>query len=109
WREQQFLGAHQAGGVESRIASLADVMASDLEERFGLAAAGDAVPDRVKRIRKRLIELRHASATTPLAQQEIEAAMEQAFVAIQLYSYRPGYIAQSPSIERIAETVDKLE
>ena len=37
------------------------------------------------------------------------AAMEDIFIVTQLYSYLPGYVAQRPTIERIAETVDKLE
>jgi hypothetical protein len=35
--------------------------------------------------------------------------MNDLFLAIQLYSYPGDYLADSPSLERVAETVDKLE
>ena len=35
--------------------------------------------------------------------------MEDLFFAIQLYSYPGDYVAEKPSIERIAETLDKFE
>jgi len=31
------------------------------------------------------------------------------FLAVQLYSYPGDYVSEQPSIERIAETLDKLE
>ena len=35
--------------------------------------------------------------------------MEDLFFVIQLYSYPGDYVAEKPSIERIAETLDKFE
>jgi hypothetical protein len=37
------------------------------------------------------------------------ADMEDLFFAIQLYSYRGDYLTERPRIERVAETLDKLE
>ena len=35
--------------------------------------------------------------------------MYDSFLAVQLYSYPGTYIAENPTVERIAETLDKLE
>ena len=41
--------------------------------------------------------------------QQLERDMEDLFFVIQLYSYPGDYVAEKPSIERIAETLDKFE
>jgi hypothetical protein len=43
------------------------------------------------------------------ARQQLAHDMEDLFFVIQLYSYPGDYVAQQPSIERIAETLDKFE
>ena len=43
------------------------------------------------------------------ARQQLERDMEDLFFVIQLYSYPGDYVAEKPSIERIAETLDKFE
>ena len=35
--------------------------------------------------------------------------MEDLFFVVQLYSYRGDYLVDEPSVERLAETVDKFE
>ena len=35
--------------------------------------------------------------------------MEDVFLVVQLFSYPGNYVAEQPSIERIAETLDKFE
>lgn len=40
---------------------------------------------------------------------QLERDMEDLFFVIQLYSYPGDYVAEKPSIERIAETLDKFE
>jgi hypothetical protein len=43
------------------------------------------------------------------AARQLVCDMEDLFFAMQLYSYRGDYLAHNPSIERLAETIDKFE
>ena len=40
---------------------------------------------------------------------KLRADLEDLFLVVQLYSYPGDYVAEKPSIERMAETLDKLE
>ena len=66
------------------------------------------MPERAAELRKHIIERSARPECAGGGQNEAER-MEDIFVAVQLYSYAPGYVVQRPTIERIAETVDKLE
>lgn len=46
---------------------------------------------------------------TDVERRQLERDMEDLFFVIQLYSYPGDYVAEKPSIERIAETLDKFE
>jgi hypothetical protein len=113
-RETQYVGSPREGPLQPRVDALADEILGRLETRLGVAADSDFVPERVKRIRHAMIERLAALPTGDPARSEVERValdqgMEDAFVAVQLYSYQVDYVAERPSIERIAETVDKYE
>ena len=101
WREQQFLGRPSDGDPGSRRDQLIDAILDPLEHRYDLPGTEASTPERVKQLRQKLID------AEPNDQQL--TALDDVFVAVQLYSYEFGYVAGRPTIERIAETVDKLE
>ena len=75
-----------------------------------------ATPERVKVLRQRLIsafETHRKNGTTEAHPHRIPGKimhdMEVLFLAMQLYSYHGDYLRNGPAVERIAETVDKLE
>ena len=78
-----------------------------LPER-GEPASDELAPQRVKRLRQSIIRLAQ-DANNDVERERLRNAMNDLFLAIQLYSYPGDYLAESPSLERIAETVDKLE
>ena len=109
WRERTYLGAETAGPCELRRDRLADQILGRIERQFAIAGSGRSVPERAKVIRQCLIkrgELTTQGGTPPA---HIAAALHDVSVTVQLYSYRFGYVRESPSVERLAETVDKLE
>ena len=111
WRESQYLEPSGQGSLEDRLERVKDAVLSYGEQRLGLAPAEFAVPERVKQLRQTVISQQADGAEHDDSQRQATYAsiLEDAFIAVQLYSYRPGYVAERPTIERIAETVDKLE
>jgi 1-acyl-sn-glycerol-3-phosphate acyltransferase len=107
-RETQYLGAERTGPLQPRIDGLADEILRRLEQRYSLPG-GDFVPERVKQIRQLIIDRTAALPAGDPARDPYAQDMEHAFAAVQLYSYRADYVAQRPTVERMAETIDKYE
>jgi hypothetical protein len=47
--------------------------------------------------------------TEKMSRQSLYEDLEDLFFVVQLYSYPGNYVSQQPSVERIAETLDKFE
>jgi len=95
-KEIEILGHTCKGSTSERIAHLVEVVLNQVERRHELDGAGQSVPERVKALRRRILD-------------QLEPLSEDVFLAVQLYSYPGDYVSEQPSIERIAETLDKLE
>ncbi len=112
WREREYLGAAAASATATpaeRRDALVDEILRRLERQFSVNDAGRSPPERAKQLRQHLVETMQLTVTSAEQNAEARAAMEDIFVAVQLYSYDFDYLATLPTIERIAETVDKLE
>ncbi len=108
-KEQEYLGAAQPGTVAERRDGLMNAVLGRLEQRHGILKPADTVPERVKALR-RLVIARQEQADLPDAERfELAGAMEDLFTVVQLYSYPGDYVAERPSLERVAETLDKFE
>lgn len=110
-KELEHFRANQSGSLSQRIERLSLHLLSQSETRYGLTVRSVLIPERVKEIRRKIIELREtdqANATAE-AQRNWSADMDNMFLVTQLYSYPGNYLIENPSIERIAETLDKLE
>lgn len=113
-KEIEFLGTSQSGILAERIPRLAESILAEQECRRGMANATKPIPDRVKDLRQRIIgELeRFRKQAPPNAESrfvELSHDMDDLFFAMQLYSYPGDYLSGTPSIERMAETLDKFE
>lgn len=108
-KEQEFYGHSQRGSLPNRLCELADDILTKLEQRNGLPAANDSVPIRVKQLRHGILSQLHDQSTSEAEKARLRCELDDAFEALQLFSYPGNYLAGSPSIERISETVDKLE
>ncbi len=113
-KEIEFLGTAQPGELAERIQRLANSVLNDQECRQGITSEGKAVPDRVKDLRQKIInELerfrKHEPNDAASRFVELSDDMDDLFFVMQLYSYPGDYLSGNPSVERIAETIDKFE
>ncbi len=107
-KELDYVGHTRSGHLRERISFLTRWVLSGLEESLNIRASGET-PLRVKTLRHHLIEaLEETDGDTPRIQQ-LGEYMEDLFFVMQLYSYRGDYLLKSPSVERLAETLDKFE
>lgn len=108
-KELEYLGQPQSGMVPQRTRSLANRILEEKEQRFGLKPQTDAIPERVKELRRQFIQQLERPDLDAKSYEQLKRDMEDLFFVIQLYSYPGDYVAETPSIERIAETLDKFE
>jgi hypothetical protein len=112
--------------MPQRVAALSEHILGELEKRRMGAVAGDTIPVRVKQLRQRVMQElpglgpggdedaaddgpSPAGAPTPAALAQAQRDLEDLHLVTQLFSYPGDYVAQEPSIERIAETLAKFE
>lgn len=108
-KEHEYLGQAQTGPLPQRIASLSDLVLKSIEERHGSVPQGSDVPERVKVLRQRVIKELESENATDEERATGERDLEDLFFVIQLFSYPGDYVAEHPSVERLAETLDKFE
>jgi 1-acyl-sn-glycerol-3-phosphate acyltransferase len=108
-KELEFLGRTATGSLVERTDVLAKHILSSIEARYRLDTKADSIPERVKALRghalKKLSELPAGDA----ARRPYEHDLDDVFLVVQLYSYPGDYVAERPTIERMAETLDKFE
>jgi len=108
-KELEHLGQPGHGPVNQRAKELADRLLARLEARHQVPNKGGIVPERVKEVRRAVIKAVEQDGRAPEAKAQLAADMEDLFFVIQLFSYPGDYVAERPTIERIAETLDKAE
>jgi len=108
-KEMEYLGAARVGPLPERVAELADSVLKRLERRYEITRRAELVPERVKEVRRRIIPKLEKADLSADERQQLGEDMEDLFFIIQLFSYPGDYVAEKPSIERIAETLDKFE
>jgi 1-acyl-sn-glycerol-3-phosphate acyltransferase len=104
-KELEYLGKAGSGPLPGRIAALADAVLRGVEGRCGLDGGNRPIPARVKVLRR---AIRERMASGP-GQGPVSRDLDDVHLALQLYTYPGDYVAQRPTIDRIAETLDKLE
>ncbi len=108
-RESEFLGRVEVGPFARRAAALTETILAALEERYEAPPEGTDIPDRVSRLRRAAIKQKEGSpADSPISRQAARD-LENVNVAVQFYSYTDDYASEDPSIEHLAEIVDKFE
>lgn len=108
-KEIEFYGYSLNGPLPKRLQKLIEFILTQLEERYQLEPTGTP-PKRVKRLRQAILTKLHDRQTASEERAKLRQQLDDAFTVLQLFSYPGNYLDDaSPSIERIAETVDKLE
>jgi 1-acyl-sn-glycerol-3-phosphate acyltransferase len=106
-KEIEYLGATRTGSLHDRIAHLSGHILGGVEAGCGLNPRGQSIPERVKAARRACLD-RWAPADGP-GDPACAAHLDDLFLVVQLFSYPGDYLAEKPTVERLAETVDKLE
>ncbi|MGF1580617.1 MAG: lysophospholipid acyltransferase family protein [Gemmataceae bacterium] len=108
-KEIEYLGYTRSGTVQDRCGFLVNEILAQQQDRYQMGNSDLPIPERVKELRRLLIEL----VEDPKADDEKKATartdMEDLHLVVQLFSYPGDYMSETMSIERIAETLDKLE
>ena len=108
-KELEFYGHSLHGPMPERIRRLTEFILSKLEEGHQLEPL-DSVPRRVKQLRQTVLTKLHDQRTALESRTELRRHLDEAFLVLQLFSYPGDYLdIDSPPIERIAETIDKME
>ena len=111
-KELDYLGHTRSGLLRQRVTYLLQAVLTQLEERHQLPDCGATPPERVKALRQCVIRKLEQQQERPAANGQLvrlQSDMEDLFFVMQLYSYRGDYLVDHPSVERLAETVDKFE
>ena len=108
-KELEYLGSPRSGELSCRLRELGEEILQRHELRHG-PRREDAHPVRVKELRRTILTKVNDCKTSDDERRKLSHDLEDLFVVTQLFSYPGDYLrVENPSIERIAETVDKLE
>ncbi len=108
-KELEYLGNARTGRLSTRLHDLGDEILKRLEAKHQ-TQCDDCHPVRVKELRRTVLTKCNDQQTNTAELKHLQHDMDDLFLVMQLFSYPGDYLSDGqPSIERIAETVDKLE
>ena len=108
-KELEYLGAARTGRIPERVQYLSDAIVKPLESKYAVDKPSDRIPERVKAVRQKTIEqLETLTEPTP-TRDACYRDLDDLYLVTQMFSYPGDYVAENPSIERMAETLDKFE
>jgi 1-acyl-sn-glycerol-3-phosphate acyltransferase len=107
-KELEYTAATSTAPLPERVRELREFVLSRAEQRQGLAAEGKSVPERIKAVRQRVRTRLEELPPGDPARIDCDRDRDDVFFCVQLFSYPGDYVEESPSIERIAETIDKF-
>jgi hypothetical protein len=110
-KELEHFGETRSGSLTDRKALLASHILAQSEMRYSIANKKSGIPERVKEIRRSVIAARESAGASATLEQirQWSSDMDNVFLVTQLYSYPGDYLIEKPTVERLAETLDKLE
>lgn len=108
-KELEYVGNVQSGTLAERLASLIDFLLQPLEsEWLGGPQSGRVVP-RVKALRIKILPDMIEGTIDETERQRRWKQLAAIYLAQQLSSYPPDYLASYPSVDRLLETIEKFE
>jgi hypothetical protein len=108
-KEIEILGSTSEGRLPDRIQVLIEFLLGRLEARHGLSSASATVPERVKAARRHVIKCLEDVTADSGEAALLHEELDDLFLVVQAFSYPGDYVAESPCVERMAETLDKFE
>lgn len=108
-KELEHLGHTSSGPLPERLNVLADRILKRLEEQYEISDAEGTLPERVKELRQHALQSYHDLAGDDPRRKRYGNDLDDLYLVTQLFSYPGDYVGERPSIERMAETLDKFE
>jgi 1-acyl-sn-glycerol-3-phosphate acyltransferase len=109
-KEIEFLGHPRNGTIAERLARLIDHLLVPLEKEWnGNAEPEGTVVGRVKKLRSAVLPDMVQGEITSQERDRRWRQLEDMYLAQQLSCYPPDYLGESPSPERMLETVERFE
>jgi 1-acyl-sn-glycerol-3-phosphate acyltransferase len=111
-KEKEQTGRAGHGDLPARIRALIDAMLGRLEAKWLARPAppGASIAERVKGLRQQLIERwMCAEGGGETERAAARDALADVQIVMQVYSYPGDYVAERPTVERMAETIEKFE
>jgi hypothetical protein len=108
-KELEYFGQVSSGPVKPRIQHLRDTILDALEDKLVGKRRTEEIPVRVKELRRVCLDRLAQPETTVCEADLLRRDLNDLFVAMQLFSYPGDYLLHEPTVERVAETVQKFE
>jgi 1-acyl-sn-glycerol-3-phosphate acyltransferase len=111
-KEKEKLGHSREsdGDLPGRVAFLIEELLRRNETKhLKKSPSAETVPLRVKALRRNLLELWTDEKSDAEAKRQARLGLDDVQLVLQLYSYPGDYVSEKPSIERMAETIEKFE
>jgi 1-acyl-sn-glycerol-3-phosphate acyltransferase len=109
-KEKEQTGKAGHGELAGRIKSLVNAILDRHEIKWLNKTLGDSsVSMRVKSLRQNLLEIWLDEKGDDEQRRSAKEALDDVQLVMQLYSYPGDYVLENPTIERMAETIEKFE
>jgi 1-acyl-sn-glycerol-3-phosphate acyltransferase len=107
--ERVYLDQRQTGQFTDRIVRLCDLILKRLEDQQGQPPADADIPGRVTLLRRHVVGRLESLRDRPEERRQCRQDLTDLDIVLQLFSYCRDYPQGTPSMERVAEMVDKFE
>ncbi len=108
-KETEYLGQTQTGTLPERISTLAEFILQNLETKYKIDDRSPSLPERVKTCRRHAIQLTEDGELSDEEHASAKVDLDDLFIVTQLFSYPGTYVSKKPTIEDMAEVLDKFE
>jgi 1-acyl-sn-glycerol-3-phosphate acyltransferase len=108
-KEMEYFGYSQSGDIAERLPKLLERVLVPMEGQYKLAKPGDDVMERIKKIRTVIVgELIEGKLSKPDVDRRWRH-LADCYFAQQLGCYPINYLAGTPTVERLLETVERYD
>jgi len=108
-KELELVGEVRPGGLNERLTRLVDDILVPLEAEWKIKKRERDVPGRVRSLRAAILPDLVEGSVTDAERERRWRQLARLYLAQQLSLYPAGYLEGSPSVERVLETVERLE
>lgn len=108
-KEVEFLGAPSSGEVPDRVRTLRDHLLEKLEATHLGKMGENDLPERVNAVHRKILDVLKDEEAEEEEKKVCRRNLNVLFQVVQLFSYPGDYIRETPTVERIAETLIKFE